>query len=65
MRTAVRTILACTLLGAVAPATTGAAAAAEQPVAQHQSIPVLAVTDLGDLTTIANLGRDFAGLLGR
>jgi len=72
MRTAIRTTLAGVLLAsAVLAATTTAAAAADTPAdpapsrQEHTySIPVGAITDLGDLTKIGNLGHDLAGLLG-
>ncbi|MGK4585660.1 hypothetical protein [Kitasatospora sp. HPMI-4] len=60
------------LLGAAALAAVAAASAAAVPSGpaliskdQHVSVPVLAVTDVGDLTKLALLGQDFAGLLGR
>ncbi|MDH6576924.1 hypothetical protein [Kitasatospora sp. MAP5-34] len=71
MRTLVRTTLLGTLLAAAAlTATTTAAAAGgtAYPAPSRQehtySIPVGTVTDIGDLTKIANLGSDLASHLG-
>ncbi|WP_329493046.1 hypothetical protein [Kitasatospora herbaricolor] len=70
MRTAARTALAgALLLAAALTAASDATAAPADTVAPSRqehtySIPVLAVTDVGDLTKIANLGTDLAGLLG-
>jgi hypothetical protein len=57
------------LLGSALLAATGPAAAVDQPgqptkPGHPYSIPVGAITDLGDLTKVANLGNDLAGLLG-
>ncbi|MDH6108784.1 Spy/CpxP family protein refolding chaperone [Kitasatospora sp. MAP12-15] len=70
----VRLCFAGALLGAAAVLAAAATAAAvgtnpsAYPAPSHQehtySIPVGAVTDLGDLTKIANLGSDVAGFLG-
>ncbi|MFJ5123080.1 MULTISPECIES: hypothetical protein [unclassified Kitasatospora] len=68
MRTALRTALTVTLLGAAAltPAlgTAEAADAAPREVNQGYSIPVGAITDLGALPVLGHLGTDFARLLG-
>ncbi|WP_371477815.1 hypothetical protein [Kitasatospora sp. NBC_00315] len=68
MRTVIRLVLAGAVLGAVALAAGTPAAAAADPAPARQehtySIPVGAITDLGDLTKVANLGSDLAGLLG-
>ncbi|MFB7668085.1 hypothetical protein ACFC1R_29890 [Kitasatospora sp. NPDC056138] len=60
------------LIGAAALLVGTAATAAAVPSGpdpidkqQHLSIPVLAVTDIGDLVKVANLGHDLAGLLGQ
>lgn len=70
MRLPVRITLACAVLGVAALAATATATAADtaaHPAPSHQghtySIPVGAITDLGDLTKISNLGSDLAGLL--
>ncbi|WP_405014626.1 hypothetical protein [Kitasatospora sp. NBC_01539] len=69
MRTTVRLALALTaaaVLAATAPAGAAAAAPTAAELAQQpHSIPVLAVTDLGALTTLGKLGYDFSGLLGQ
>lgn len=70
MRSTVRPALVAVLLAAVAAVAAPAAQAATAPTAaelaqQPHSIPVLAVTDLGALTTLGRLGYDFAGLLGQ
>ncbi|MCX5215080.1 hypothetical protein OG689_38465 [Kitasatospora sp. NBC_00240] len=70
MRNAVRSTLVGVVL--LTAATTGGSAATAVPAEsvapskqEHTySIPVLAVTDVGDLTKVANLGTDLAGLLG-
>ncbi|GAA0675844.1 hypothetical protein GCM10010193_31100 [Kitasatospora atroaurantiaca] len=71
MRTAIRIALTGALLATAALAATTTAAAADTPAdpapsrQDHTySIPVGAITDLGDLTKIGNLGHDLAGLLG-
>lgn len=73
MRTVVRTALAVALLGAAAltAATTAAAAAANTAAypapsrgGRTYSIPVGGISDVGDLTKVANLGYDLTGLLG-
>ncbi|MFD9128679.1 hypothetical protein [Kitasatospora sp. NPDC059571] len=71
MRTTVRTVLVCTLLGASALAGCTAAAAAGNPAYPAPSkqdhlyaIPVAGITDIGDITKLGLLGNDFAGLLG-
>jgi hypothetical protein len=69
MRTTVRFIVT-TLLGLTAlAAATAPAMAADSPIPSKQehlyTIPVGAITDLGDLTKIGILGYDFAGLLGQ
>ncbi|WP_371494202.1 hypothetical protein OG871_03750 [Kitasatospora sp. NBC_00374] len=61
MRILVRTTVTAALLAAALAATSAAATPAYR---EHTAIPVGAVTDLGDLTTLARLGYDFAGLLG-
>ncbi|MFE9428547.1 hypothetical protein ACFYNO_37010 [Kitasatospora sp. NPDC006697] len=67
--TAVRLTTAALLGAAALLAAAGPAAAADYPAPSKQghtySIPVGAITDLGDLTKVANLGTDVAGLLGR
>ncbi|WP_035839404.1 hypothetical protein [Kitasatospora azatica] len=80
MRTAARCILtaaAALTLATLATATSAtatsatatSASAAANPAPDKQghtySIPVGAISDLGDLTKVANLGPDFAALLGR
>ncbi|MFF7636082.1 hypothetical protein ACFZB9_23485 [Kitasatospora sp. NPDC008050] len=73
MRTATRLTITTLLLGTAVLAAAGGAAAAtagdpNYPAPSKQehtySIPVGAVSDLGDLTKVANLGTDFAALLG-
>ncbi|WP_329571844.1 hypothetical protein [Kitasatospora sp. NBC_01266] len=71
MRTAIRLTVTGVLLTAAALAGTASACAAGDPAypapskQQHTySIPVGGITDLGDLTKLANLGTDFAGVLG-
>lgn len=61
MRTVIR-IAATAALLALATATTPAQAV---PSADGHSIPVLAVSDLGSVLTLADVGYDFAGLLGQ
>ncbi|MDH6141811.1 hypothetical protein P3T35_003832 [Kitasatospora sp. GP30] len=69
MRTAARpttaaSLLATALLAAIGPA----AAATADPMPSKQghpySIPVGGITDLGDLTKLADLGTDLTGPLG-
>ncbi len=72
MRTAVRSalaaaVLAMAVLTVVTPAVAAPGAASDPaPVRDEHtySIPVGAVTDLGDLTKLGNLGSDLAGFLG-
>ncbi|MFE0460680.1 hypothetical protein ACFW1A_15675 [Kitasatospora sp. NPDC058965] len=68
MRAAVRATVTTLLLTATA-LTTAPAWAEEYPAPSKQehtySIPVGAISDLGDLTKVANLGTDFAHLLGQ
>ncbi|MFJ1706052.1 hypothetical protein [Kitasatospora sp. NPDC088346] len=63
VRTTVSTAVTAALLAATAALAAGPAAATPAH-REHTAIPVGAVTDLGDLTTLARLGYDFAGLLG-
>ncbi|GJF31329.1 hypothetical protein KNE206_40290 [Kitasatospora sp. NE20-6] len=60
---------AATAAGSAAPTAATAAGSAAPTAAelaqQPHSIPVLAVTDLGALTTLGKLGYDFSGLLGQ
>ncbi|MCC9311640.1 hypothetical protein LN042_32020 [Kitasatospora sp. RB6PN24] len=58
-------LLAAALLAAVGPATATTDDPAPSKQGHPYSIPVGGITDLGDLTKLANLGTDFAGLLGR
>ncbi|MCX4744307.1 hypothetical protein OG455_02050 [Kitasatospora sp. NBC_01287] len=71
MRTAIRfTFTGALLIAAGLAAATSASAAGTTayPAPSKQehtySIPVGGISDLGDLTKVANLGTDFAGLLG-
>ncbi|GAB2719248.1 hypothetical protein [Kitasatospora kifunensis] len=73
MRTATRFTVTTVLLGTALLAATGGAVAATAgdpayPAPSKQehtySIPVGTISDLGDLTKVANLGTDFAALLG-
>ncbi|MEY9946660.1 hypothetical protein [Kitasatospora sp. GAS1066B] len=71
MRTAIRFTVTGALLAAAGLAGAASARAAGNPAypapskQEHTySIPVGGITDLGDLTKVANLGTDFAGVLG-
>ncbi|PYC65899.1 hypothetical protein C7C46_32005 [Streptomyces tateyamensis] len=71
MRTATRLTVTTLLLAATAltAAPAFAAAAQEYPVPSKQehtySIPVGAITDLGDLTKVTTVATDFQHLLGQ
>lgn len=68
MRTVIRALTAAALLGAATLAATTSASAAAYPAPDPQghtySIPVGAISDLGDLTKVANLGSELGGLVG-
>ncbi|GAA1250948.1 hypothetical protein GCM10009665_47040 [Kitasatospora nipponensis] len=71
MRTSLRIALAGALLGTAVLAAAATATAAGNPAypapsrQEHTySIPVGGISDVGDLTKVANLGSDLAGLLG-
>ncbi|MEU9126836.1 hypothetical protein AB0D08_01755 [Kitasatospora sp. NPDC048540] len=65
MRTAIR-FAATGALFAVLALAAAPAAQAHGPALRdhHEPIPVGAITDLGDLLIVGNLGYDFARLLG-
>ncbi|MEV7182079.1 hypothetical protein [Kitasatospora sp. NPDC093679] len=70
MRKYVRTVVVGALLGASAltavPAGAAGNTAYPEPSKQEHlyAVPVAGITDVGDLTKLALLGHDFAGLLG-
>ncbi|MFI9273297.1 hypothetical protein ACIGXM_21630 [Kitasatospora sp. NPDC052896] len=77
MRNLIRPTVTGALLGAVTLAAVPAAVAANTTTSlpaistapsgpsAHQSVPVGAITDVGDLTKVAYLGPELTGLLGR
>jgi hypothetical protein len=65
MRTVLRIAATAALLVVATAVPAQAVPSGTVPSADGHSIPVLAVSDLGSVLTLADVGYDFAHLLGR